>query len=98
MTIPAEPGLLGVSNGAGVALVIAVLLGQNLMPMWLLSALAIVGALTITLLLMLFARRGRLNNARLLLIGVALGIACSAAMTGRSTLAAARICASCSTG
>lgn len=77
----AEPGLLGVSNGAGVALVIAVLLGQSLMPMWLLSALAIVGALTITLLLMLFARRGRVNNARLLLIGVALGIACSAAMT-----------------
>ncbi|MGR3752400.1 vitamin B12 ABC transporter permease BtuC [Edwardsiella anguillarum] len=77
----AEPGLLGVSNGAGVALVIAVLLGQSLMPMWLLSALAIVGALTITLLLLVFSRRGRVNNARLLLIGVALGIACSAAMT-----------------
>lgn len=77
----AEPGLLGVSNGAGVALVIAVLLGPSMLPLWQLSALAIVGALGATLLLLLFARRGRIDNARLLLIGVALGIACSAVMT-----------------
>ncbi len=77
----AEPGLLGVSNGAGVALVLAVLLGQSLLPVWVLSTCAILGALAITAILMLFARRRYLTNSRLLLIGVALGIACSAVMT-----------------
>lgn len=52
----AEPGLLGVANGAGVAL-------------------------AMTFLLLGFARRRRLTNARLLLVGVALGIVCSALMT-----------------
>lgn len=76
----AEPGLLGVANGAGVALVLGVLLGQGEQPVWALSLCAIVGALLITLLLLRFARR-HVSNARLLLIGVALGIACSAVMT-----------------
>ena len=30
----AEPGLLGVSNGAGVGLIAAVLLGHGVLPMW----------------------------------------------------------------
>lgn len=77
----AEPGLLGVSNGAGVALVLAVLLGQSMLPVWVLSTCAIIGALAITALLMIFAHRKSLTNSRLLLIGVALGIACSAVMT-----------------
>ncbi|HDL6608691.1 TPA: vitamin B12 ABC transporter permease BtuC [Yersinia enterocolitica] len=77
----AEPGLLGVANGAGVALVMAVLLGHGLLPIWFLSACAIVGALLMTMLLLGFARRRLLTNARLLLVGVALGIVCSAIMT-----------------
>ncbi|CNG48060.1 vitamin B12 ABC transporter permease BtuC [Yersinia kristensenii] len=77
----AEPGLLGVANGAGVALVMAVLLGQGLLPIWFLSACAIAGALFMTVLLLAFARRRLLTNARLLLVGVALGIVCSAIMT-----------------
>ncbi|AUH00451.1 vitamin B12 ABC transporter permease BtuC [Pectobacteriaceae bacterium CE70] len=76
----AEPGLLGVSNGAGVALVLAVLLGQGQLPVWILSLCAIAGALLVTFLLLNFARK-RVSNARLLLIGVALGIICSAIMT-----------------
>ncbi|MEI7377434.1 vitamin B12 ABC transporter permease BtuC [Dickeya chrysanthemi] len=76
----AEPGLLGVSNGAGVALVVAVLLGQGALPVWSLSVCAIAGALLVTLLLLRFSRAG-VSNARLLLIGVALGIVCSALMT-----------------
>lgn len=76
----AEPGLLGVANGAGVALVLGVLLGQGLQPVWVLSVGAIVGALATTFLLLHFARR-HISNARLLLIGVALGIVCSAVMT-----------------
>lgn len=76
----AEPGLLGVSNGAGVGLIAAVLLGKGLLPGWILGICAIVGALVITVVLLRFARR-HLSTSRLLLAGVALGIICSAAMT-----------------
>ncbi|ELT2814949.1 vitamin B12 ABC transporter permease BtuC [Shigella flexneri] len=76
----AEPGLLGVSNGAGVGLISAVLLGQGQLPNWALGLCAIAGALIITLILLRFARR-HLSTSRLLLAGVALGIICSALMT-----------------
>ncbi len=76
----AEPGLLGVSNGAGVGLIAAVLLGQGHLPNWALGLCAIAGALIITLILLRFARR-HLSTSRLLLAGVALGIICSALMT-----------------
>ncbi|QML56510.1 vitamin B12 ABC transporter permease BtuC [Escherichia coli] len=76
----AEPGLLGVSNGAGVGLIAAVLLGQGQLPDWALGLCAIAGALIITLILLRFARR-HLSTSRLLLAGVALGIICSALMT-----------------
>lgn len=77
----AEPGLLGVANGAGVALVLTVLLSHGLLPVAWMSLSAIAGALAMTFLLLGFARRRRLTNARLLLVGVALGIVCSAVMT-----------------
>ena len=76
----AEPGLLGVSNGAGVGLIAAVLLGKGILPHWALGLCAIAGALVITLILLRFARR-HLSTSRLLLAGVALGIICSALMT-----------------
>ena len=76
----AEPGLLGVSNGAGVGLIAAVLLGKGLLPGWVLGLCAIAGALVITFILLRFARR-HLSTSRLLLAGVALGIICSALMT-----------------
>lgn len=76
----AEPGLLGVSNGAGVGLIAAVLLGKGLLPGWALGLCAIAGALVITFILLRFARR-HLSTSRLLLAGVALGIICSALMT-----------------
>ncbi|EFZ3498765.1 vitamin B12 ABC transporter permease BtuC [Shigella sonnei] len=76
----AEPGLLGVSNGAGVGLIAAVLLGQGQLPNWALGLCAIAGALIITLILLRFARR-HLSTSRLLLAAVALGIICSALMT-----------------
>lgn len=80
----AEPGLLGVSNGAGVGLIAAVLLGKGVLPGWALGLCAIFGALLITFILLRFARR-HLSTSRLLLAGVALGIICSALMTGQST-------------
>lgn len=76
----AEPGLLGVSNGAGVGLIAAVLLRQGQLPNWALGLCAIAGALIITLILLRFAHR-HLSTSRLLLAGVALGIICSALMT-----------------
>lgn len=76
----AEPGLLGVSNGAGVGLIAAVLLGGGSLPDWSLGLCAIAGALVVTVILLRFARR-QLSTSRLLLAGVALGIICSALMT-----------------
>ena len=76
----AEPGLLGVSNGAGVGLIAAIMLGQGNLPGWAPGLAAIAGALVITGILMRFARR-HLSTSRLLLAGVALGIICSALMT-----------------
>ena len=76
----AEPGLLGVSNGAGVGLIAAVMLGGGELSAWGISLSAILGALLITLILLRFARR-HLSTSRLLLAGVALGIICSALLT-----------------
>lgn len=76
----AEPGLLGVSNGAGLALVATLLFGHGVLPAWALGVAAIIGATLVTVLLLWFARR-HLSISRLLLAGVALGIICSALMT-----------------
>ena len=74
----AEPGLLGVSNGAGVGLVLSIFAGAE--TLWQLSLCAIAGALLITAILLHFSQQF-LSNNRLLLAGVALGIICSALMT-----------------
>lgn len=76
----AEPGLLGVSSGAGVGLIAGLLLGQGLLPGWALGLCAIAGAFAVTVILLRFARR-HLSTSRLLLAGVALGMICSALMT-----------------
>lgn len=76
-----EPGLLGVANGAGVALVLTIMLSGGLLPLWILSLNAIIGALFLTFLLLFLSRKNQLSGSRLLLIGVALGIICSAIMT-----------------
>ncbi len=76
----AEPGLLGVSNGAGVGLIAVIMLSHGSLPGWVPGLAAIAGALVITGILMRFARR-HLSTSRLLLAGVALGIICSALMT-----------------
>lgn len=77
----AEPGLLGVANGAGVALVFCVMLSHGILPVWMMSLAAIAGALIVTFFLLAISRKRLLTNARMLLVGVAIGIVCSALMT-----------------
>ncbi len=74
----AEPGLLGVANGAGVGVALSIFTGVQLL--WQLSLCAIAGALVVTFILLHFSRK-HLSGSRLLLAGVALGIICSAIMT-----------------
>lgn len=76
----AEPGLLGVSSGAGVCVILLIVLHLGA-TYWLISSAAILGALSITLLLMFFTQIRKISNSQLLLIGVALGVMASALMT-----------------
>ena len=79
----AEPGLIGVSSGASLAAVLALFFSQRLawvLPSWGVPVAAFLGALAVTGTLLLLASRGRLDNVRLLLLGVAIGI-CGSAMT-----------------
>lgn len=71
----AEPGLLGVSNGAGVGLVCSVLFAIGNAGLS-----AIVGALIVTLILLYFSRY-IFSNQKLLLAGIALGMIGSSIMT-----------------
>lgn len=77
----AEPGLLGVSNGAGVFVVFIVLFFKGMPPLWVLGGGAVIGATLLTLILLWFAHFRRLSNSQLLLVGVALGVICGAFMT-----------------
>ncbi|PHM45707.1 hemin ABC transporter, permease protein [Xenorhabdus mauleonii] len=77
----AEPGLLGVSNGAGVVVVCLILIFHGIAPLWLLSVGAVLGALFMTGILLGFSRKHHVTNARLLLIGVAFGVIFGALMT-----------------
>ncbi|OTA20716.1 hemin transport system permease protein HmuU [Xenorhabdus beddingii] len=77
----AEPGLLGISNGAGVVVVCLILAFHGMAPLWLLSVGAVFGALFMTAILLTFSRRHQVTNTRLLLIGVAFGVIFGAMMT-----------------
>ncbi|EJD9551184.1 vitamin B12 ABC transporter permease BtuC [Escherichia coli] len=76
----AEPGLLGVSNGAGVGIVFSIMFSGDKLSQWSIGACAITGALIITSILLYFSRK-KFSINHLLLTGIALGIICSAIMT-----------------
>lgn len=65
-----EPGLLGVSTGAGLAAVLSLLLWQDLI--WLMPLAAFAGAGLSLLLVLALARRYQLQPEALLLVGIAL--------------------------
>ncbi|CAM3673340.1 Vitamin B12 import system permease protein BtuC [Vibrio aerogenes CECT 7868] len=70
----AEPGIIGVSSGASVAIVIILFLFPVAATSTGLMFGAVAGALGFTLLLVSIGRVMRLTSTRLLLVGVALGI------------------------
>ncbi|CZF78942.1 Vitamin B12 import system permease protein BtuC [Grimontia celer] len=77
----AEPGVLGISGGASLALVVVMFLFPALATPYGLMSAAMAGALVFTAILVMLARRRAMSTARLLLIGVALGILSGAIVT-----------------
>lgn len=77
----AEPGVLGISGGASLALVIVMFLFPALASPYGLMSAALIGALAFTAILVFLARKRTMSTARLLLIGVALGILSGAMVT-----------------
>ncbi len=80
----AEPGLIGISSGAGFLAVLVIFtahMGGINIPAWGVSASAFIGALLVTLLLLRLSRQGMMGGSRLLLLGVAIGISTNALTT-----------------
>lgn len=77
----AEPGVLGISGGASLALVIVIFFLPSLSNQYVLMFSSMLGALAFTGILVFLAKKNTLSTARLLLIGVALGILSSAIVT-----------------
>ncbi|WP_394515896.1 iron ABC transporter permease [Pantoea sp. SGAir0430] len=79
----ADPGLLGISSGAGLAVALSVVLPVSLPPLlalWLPSLAAFAGSLVVTLLIFSFSRLAQSQLARLLLLGIAINALCGAAV------------------
>lgn len=77
----AEPGIIGISGGASVAMVILLFFFPAIASPEAFMISAIIGALIFTLLLVFIANAMRLTTTRLLLVGVALGILSGSVVT-----------------
>ncbi|RXJ74363.1 vitamin B12 ABC transporter permease BtuC [Veronia nyctiphanis] len=77
----AEPGVLGISGGASVALVVMTFWFPELAGTESKTIAAMMGALAFTALLVFMARKRVVSTTRLLLVGVALGILSGAIVT-----------------
>ncbi|ROV59482.1 vitamin B12 ABC transporter permease BtuC [Vibrio ponticus] len=77
----AEPGVLGISGGASVMMVILLFFFPMLATPIGFMVAAVVGAMLFTLLIVTMTRVLRLTTTRLLLVGVALGILASSVVT-----------------
>lgn len=77
----ADPGIVGVSQGASLGAVAAIVLGASAIGSWLIPIAAFVGGGGATTLIYLLARPSRgEGTATLLLVGIAIGAACWAAV------------------
>lgn len=80
----AEPGLIGVSSGAGLLAIAVLFLAfqwQTTLPAWAVNLSAFLGAALVAAVLLWLAGRGRLRGSRLLLLGMAISIICNALTT-----------------
>lgn len=77
----AEPGVLGISGGASLAMVLIMFASPVLPTPIVFMLAAIAGSMVFTFVLVAIARAMHLTTARLLLVGVALGILSSAIVT-----------------
>ncbi|GEK22326.1 iron ABC transporter permease [Cellulomonas xylanilytica] len=76
----AEPGLLGITGGAGVGAVLAIVLFPGA-PFWVTSAAAAVGALATFALVYALANRRGLSSDRLVLVGIGVSAAATSLIT-----------------
>lgn len=79
----ADPGLLGISSGAALAVALSVALSLELPPLPTLYApmlAAFIGSLAITLIIFTLGRPGHSDLSRLLLLGIAINTLCGAAI------------------
>jgi iron complex transport system permease protein len=76
----ADPGILGISAGAGLVAVTLIVVVRD-MPAGVLPLAAFAGAVTVAALIYLLAWRGGDSPIRLILVGIGLGAICGAAAT-----------------
>lgn len=79
----ADPGLLGISSGAALAVGLSVVLPLALpavLALYVPMLAAFLGSLAVTLVIFLLSRRGDNNLSRLLLVGIAINALCGAAV------------------
>ncbi|MBV4367232.1 FecCD family ABC transporter permease [Erwinia phyllosphaerae] len=79
----ADPGLLGISSGASLALACAIVMPLTLpavLALWWPMLAAFVGSLAVTIVIFLLSRRSRTTLSRLLLAGIAINAICGAAV------------------
>ena len=75
----ADPGLLGISSGAGLAAALSVVLGIHLFGTYTLPVMAFLGSVAATGVIYTLAQeRGRMNVATMLLAGIAVNALCGA--------------------
>lgn len=79
----ADPGLLGISSGAALAVAISIVLSLSLpgvLMLYLPLLAAFLGSLAVTLVIFLLSRQGLTGLSRLLLVGIAINALCGAAV------------------
>ena len=82
----ADPGVLGLSSGAGLGAIIALVTGAATLSYWAMPALALVGAfVTLLVAIAITLRGGRINPSILLLAGLAVSLFCGALTSGLLT-------------
>ncbi len=76
----ADPGVIGVSSGASLGAVAAIVVGADVMGRWTVTGAAFIGGCLATALIYALARSDRAGaTTTMLLVGIAIGAGCSAA-------------------